>query len=121
MTEPEETEEIQQQRNWVRFEAQQDQIDQWVSELGERLKLKPEVLTKALIDWIVVNADADWLKLAADAGACDGSFGGGDLSEFLALATKAWRNAWGKNGDEIEDVLDQIEDLIDTYRDSQSA
>jgi hypothetical protein len=100
----------------MEWEEQQDQIEQWVAQLSERLKLDKLSVTKALFDWVLVNGQNDWLKEAAqsDAAMC------GNLSEFLRLATLAWQTAWGKD-QSLDDVLDQIEHLIQSYRQTHSS
>jgi hypothetical protein len=101
------------------FDAVQDKLDEWIPELKDRLKLNDEQLKKALVDWVFINTDTDWLAVAAKDDATMGNFGSGDLSEFLSLATKAFQDMWGNNQTQRESldlVLEQIEDLIDNYR-----
>jgi hypothetical protein len=106
----------------MEWQEQQDQIGQWVAQLVERLKVDKVSVTKALLDWVVVNGENDWLKEAAESDAAMGDYGSGDLSEFLRLATVAWQAAWGKEQQQsLDDVLEQIEDLIQSYRERNTA
>jgi hypothetical protein len=106
------------------FDAIQDKLDQWIPELKDRLELDDAQLKKALVDWVFINTDTDWLALAAKDDATMGNFGSGDLSEFLRLATEAFQDAWGNQScgtlEPLDLVLEQIEDLIDAYRDRRN-
>jgi hypothetical protein len=105
------------------FDAVQDKLDQWILELKDRLRLDDAQLKKALVDWVFINTDTDWLALAAKDDATMGNFGSGELREFLSLATKAFQDAWGYQNDSppLDLVLEQIEDLIDDYRHRRDA
>jgi hypothetical protein len=104
----------------MEWEKQQEEIEQWVAGLGERLKVDKVAVTKALFDWVVVNGENDWLKEAAQSDAAMGDYGCGQLSEFLRLATVAWQAAWGEQQSK-DDVLELIEDLIQSYRERNTA
>jgi hypothetical protein len=107
------------------FERLQDRLNEELPALGERLvaegfKLDEAQLKKAMLDWVYLNTDTDWLAMAAKDDEGFGDYGHGDLREFLKLATKAFTDAWGNRGrSPIDTLLEQIEDLIYDFRERE--
>lgn len=105
------------------LDVQQDYIDKVAIGLEKELGLDHKGVIKALLDWAYVNNDQmDWLEFAArDSIQGLSDFHAGDLKGFVDAAMRAWRKESGKEGNStVPDVLEQIEDLIQVYREQQA-
>lgn len=104
-------------QEWDEFVTQQKHVDGLVENLEKDLNLAKKQAVKALVDWVYMNSEADFLKLAAEKDAGDSAYGG-ELEEFVLAAIKAWQEEWhGTSKLSANNVFDVIQAVIYAYED----